>query len=257
MGLLRTGLHGAGVLSVAEMATGALGAASTYADKVFSYGPIAYWMLAEAAGVTAVDQINSPAQDGTHVGVTLGQSGIGDGRTCPLYDGVNDYTNVYTVTFRDAFDGDLGSYLVWMKVSGVGVWTDGGIRYCINVDADDTRNTVRIFKSSTNNRLEWGREGANTYQKVQKNGVAETGWICLGLTWNVAADELKAYYNGVQEGLTQAGNVAWEAVTPNLARTIIGALRTAPTSLWDGYLAHVAVWDSVLNDAAMADLANI
>ena len=74
----------------------------TYREKVLSYSPIAYWMQAEAAGNDSLCQVDSN-QDGTYTGVTLGQPGIGDGNTCPSFDGVNDYNDIYTTSFRDVF----------------------------------------------------------------------------------------------------------------------------------------------------------
>ena len=44
--------------------------------------------------------------DGAYTGVTLGQDGIGDGNTCPLFDGANDFLDFYSAGFSSAFNGD-------------------------------------------------------------------------------------------------------------------------------------------------------
>ena len=45
--------------------------------------------MSEASGTDMIDAV--AAHNGTYTGVTLGQPGIGDGLTCPLFDGANDY----------------------------------------------------------------------------------------------------------------------------------------------------------------------
>ena len=95
-----------------------------YADKILGYSPIAYWPLWEADGSTAED-ISGNGFDGAYVDVTLGADGIGDGRTCPLFDGAAGYMNAFSTGLRDAFNGAEGSFAIWAKVFNVGVWTDG------------------------------------------------------------------------------------------------------------------------------------
>ena len=55
-----------------------LAAVLLYSEKVLALSPIAYWPLWEAAGAVAED-ISGNGFDGAYTGVTLGQTGIGDG----------------------------------------------------------------------------------------------------------------------------------------------------------------------------------
>jgi len=223
-----------------------------YYQKVLSYDPIAYWPNWDALGSgTAEELVNSPAQDGTHTNVTCGQPGIGDGRTSCWYDGVNSRTDVFSAAFQAAWDGDEGTMLCWARVANAGVWADGADRMVTFVGQLLIR-FVDIFKDNPNN--------INAQRVVPANvrGVAwvaapTTTWMCLAVTWSVAANEVRCYWDGAQQGAPQIGPVAWGA-NP-ITQAWIGSL--LPLVRWHGWLAHCAVWDSALAPAAMADLASI
>ena len=59
----------------------------TYSDKILGYGPFAYFTLSDKVGLVARD-LTVNANHGTYFGVTLGQPGIGDGRTSPYFDNI-------------------------------------------------------------------------------------------------------------------------------------------------------------------------
>lgn len=253
MTLLRVGVDTVGAIPVSMMGAGPL-AALAYRDKVLGYGPIAYWMLAEAAGAVAIDEVNSPLQDGTHVGVTLGQPGIGDGETCPLYDGVNDLTNIYSATFAGAFDGEEGTLAGWLRVSGAGAWTDGIQRDAAHMRRD-FQNRIDIYKAAANNRLRLRYE-ANNVQRQITHIISSIDWIHAAITWSLLADEVKAYVAGAQVGLTLNGLGVW---IPPLAvnGVVIGSESVPVARPWGGWLAHCAVWDTPLGAPAIADLATV
>jgi hypothetical protein len=243
---------------------GSLGQQS-YEEKVLSYSPIAYWPLNETSGTTADNAEGTAARDGTYARnvttMTTG-TGIGDGNTAPLFDGVNDYCDIYSDSLRDAFDGTgetEGTLSAWIKASGAGVWTDGTNRATINLQAN-TSNVVRFTRGTVNNRinLTYVASGVNT--EVQDDSVKTTAWYHFALTWSLTADEVKAYTNGAQIGSTQAGLGTWGAGA-NLADTdtVIGADDTdgGPTGPWDGYLAHVAIWTTPLSAGDITALATV
>ena len=225
------------------------GVTETYREKVLSYSPIAYWMLAEASGADALCQVNA-AQNGAHTGVTLAQPGIGDGETCPLYDGVNDDTGCYTTTFRDAFDPALGSVLAWMKVYNAGVWTDGTSRGIVNIEVGST-NRVLIKRHTDNGNIQYQYRAGGVAVDNILGGKSDTGWVAVGMTWNVGADELKLFYDGAQGGATLTGLGTW-----------VGLIITADfgqhaAAHWNGYLAHIAVWDTALSGDVVAKLSTL
>lgn len=223
---------------------------ASYTIKVLKMDPIAYWIQGEASGLVSVDQVDSPAQDGTYQGVTLGQPGIGDGNTCPFYDGVNDVTDIYSATFDAAFDGDEGSILLWANVANAGVWTDGNQRVAFRLrtnapgyfmfSKEVAANTFRI------DRFIGASKGANI-------PTTSTDWMHLGITWSRTADEVRVYYNGAQSGATANGLAAWAGASTN-TQFCIGASTTAAALPFYGHIAHVAVWDRPLDPDEVADL---
>lgn len=247
---LRLGIHNIGVLGL----TGMIGQPGTYTDKVLGYGPIAYWIQGEAAGVTAIDQVNSPAQDGAYTGVTLGQPGIGDGNTCPLYDGANDYTDAFTATLAGVFDGGEGTVALWARMANAGVWTDGTRRDFYELFVDGP-NFVIVRKSTVNGQIDWLYNAGGTLEIVSLGGQTTIDWFPLAITWSASAGvngEMRAYINGTQTGATQINLGVWAGVP---GRVVIGASDLAPNNPWSGYLAHCAMWDRALTADEIAGLA--
>ena len=229
-----------------------------YHQRVLATDPIVYWVQNEKSGTVAYDLVSgrvAGAQNGTHVGVTLGQPGIGDGNTCPLYDGANDYANVHTPAFAGVFSGAEGTVMIWAKVANAGVWTDGTARSLIYLQADGN-NYVRIRKSNANNLLEFWYKAGGTFDSVAP-AYSATIWTPIAITWDINAGgtgEMRAFLNGSQVGATQVGLGVWVGAL-NGVSTVIGAGTTVPDLVYDGYLAHCAVWDRALAPAAIADLA--
>lgn len=233
-----------------------MGRGKTYADKVLGYDPIAYWPLWETSGITAQCLVN-PAQNGTATGVTWGQTGIGDGRTAALFDGINDYVNIYTATLAAAFNGTTGGIHLWAKVSGAGVWTDSAFRYMLTLQ-DDGDNYIRLFKSSTNNTVSFQYKAGGTAESENDNSFAgRAGWIPFGMSWDKSAGvdgEVKYFADGVQTGATDTGLGNWVGPIINTT-TNIGCYASTPDNLWDGYIAHVAVFDYAPAPGEFAALA--
>lgn len=226
----------------------------TYTKKVMGIGTanlIAYWDLADG-DATARCLVDSN-QNGTHTGITSGQTGIDDGKTCPRYDGVNDVTDVYTTTFRDAFDGAEGTVHIWAKVSGAGVWSDSTVRRFLTLRAD-ANNWLALLKSNTNNRLQWYYESGSTGFTITLNSVTTAGWMPIALTWSETADQVKAYYDGSQTNSTQTSLGTW-AGSLHSNYTVIGAYTNGPLAPWDGYLAHAPIWTTPLGATDIAALA--
>jgi len=236
-----------------------LGSTGTpYSDKVLgteAANLLAYWRLQEASGTDADNYEGTAARDGTYTGVTLGQTGIGDGLTCPLFDGANDYVDIYSISLRDAFDGATGTLAIWGKVSGVGVWSDDTIRRLVNLRVNSD-NFVQILKrGSGSDDLRWSYKAGGTQEDVDLT-TTTTDWFHAAITWSVAADEVKAYFNGSQTGSTQTGLGTWVGSIVEDG-TNIGALTETPTFVWDGYLAHWAVWTKALTAAQISSLASL
>jgi hypothetical protein len=213
---------------------------------------VAYWRLNESTGTTAGDSSGN-GYSGTAYGVTWSQAGIGDGDTAALFDGVNDYVNVYSAGLRDAFSSGEGTLMIWVRVADAGVWTDGAYRTFVNLEADGN-NFIRICKHSLDHWLQWLYRAGGVDKQVNKGNFSATGWLCLGLTWDTAADQARAYLNGAQEDQPMTGLGTWAG---SLATAVIGAVSSTPGEVFNGRIAHVALWSEALTGDEIAQLAGV
>lgn len=236
-----------------------VGGKLSYASKVLSTAPanlIAYWPLWELSGTTA-DNWQGAARDGTYVASpSLGQTGIGDGKTSVLLNGTTQYINIYTASLASAFNAAEGTMMAWAKVSAVGVWTDANEGEIIYISPDGLNNIIALQKIATNNTIAFKYRAGGTEKTVTKGSMTTTGWMNMAMTWSATADQVKAYYGGVQEGSTLTGLGTW-AGTPANTRTLIGARLTTPLALFSGYVAHIAVWTTPLSAAQILSLATV
>lgn len=226
-----------------------------YTNKVIALSPIGYWPMAEASGTTIIDESGN-GRNGAYKGTgepLLGQPGIGDGRTAPLFDGTNDFANVFSASLQAAFNGAEGTLAIWFKVSAAGVWTDATTRRIMYFQAD-TNNRVRFEKSTTNNQIAFVYTAGATAKSVLWNNAGPLGWQQIAITWSKSADQMIAYQNGVQTGATQTGLGVF-AGSLAAATTEVGASDTSGSNPWSGYAAHAAVWSSALSAAQVATLA--
>lgn len=224
----------------------------TYAQKVLTIAPanlLAYWQLKETSGTAIVD--SSPnARHGVYTGVDLAQNQ--PPFVCPLWDGVNDYGNVYSVSLRDAFNGQEGTFACWFKVASAGVWTDATERRIVHLQADGS-NLLYIRRTTTNNVLQCTYLVGGVSDLVALT-LSPTTWQHIAMTWSKAADQLIGYLNGVQQGAIQTGVGTWAGpLTTTTAN--LGARNTTPLNSWHGYLAHPAIWNTPLSAAQVLALA--
>jgi hypothetical protein len=225
-----------------------------YADKILGLdlaNLIGYWPLWEPSGSVADNYQGIAARDGSYTGVTLGQAGIGDGRTCPYFDGANDYVDVYSDSLRDAFSADNGTIMAWAKVSGANIWTDDQLRWVFFIGADNN-NRIQLVKTGADgsNKFAWLYKAGGTKKEVSE-AITPTDWFHVAFTWDTAADEAKAYYNGAQIGDTLTDLGTWAG---NLASgyCFIGSFATPPNYIWSGWIAHPAVWTVTFEEETIA-----
>lgn len=230
----------------------------TYADKVIAIAPanlVSYLPLSEAVGGDAAD-LSGHAYNGAYTGVDLGQPGIGDGRTAPLFDGVNDYVNWYSAGLAGAFNGAAGTTAQWVKVTNAGIWADATQRTIVVLQVN-TQNRVELVKTTTANQLRFRYTAGNVSKSIQDISLgATTNWFHLVCSWDAAADAVKGYINGVQVGGTQTALGVWAGTLASTA-VVIGAASLTPTVVWSGYLAHLALWNVALSGAQIAQLAAV
>lgn len=229
-------------------------AALRYTYKLLAMQPIAYWPMAETGGTVALDASNN-GRAGAYTGVTLAQSGIGDGRGAPTFDGAASFNNVFSASFAAAFSGLEGTFAIWAKVSGAGVWTDATVRRLMYVQAD-ANNRAFIQRPASNNTIDCTLIAGSTTKTASFATGAPTIWVHYALTWSKSGDALKGYLNGVQQGATQTG-LGTFAGTPQATVTVVGAGSTVPANVWSGSLAHAAVWTRALSAAEVLNAATL
>jgi hypothetical protein len=212
---------------------------------------ILYHPMNELSGGVAIDK-SSEGNDGAYTGVDLGQPGIGDGFTCPLFDGANDYNNAFSAGLASDFDGEEGSFAAWVRVSAAGVWTDG-IKRDVARFRVDVNNIVEIYKSTSNNVINLSYISGGVTKNRSFTALTSTDWIHFALTWSKSGDESRYYMDGAEHGSGKhSGLGAWAGA---ITTAFIGALSGAPLNVWDGWLAHPGLWKAQLNSDKVAKLA--
>lgn len=229
------------------------GVKETYIDKVLGIEPgslMAYYPMNEDAGAVADNAEGTAARDGAYTGATLGQPGIGDGNTCPLLDGSNDYVTL-PAGFQSAWNGDEYTLAVWARVYNVGVWTDSTARFIVRVRVNSS-NQVQITRSATNGRLAFLCESGNEPLTRSIDGLSTTDFFHIAITNSLTDGQVRYYYNGAEVGAPSVRTQAWVGVP---GTTYIGAADNTPTSPWYGYIAHSGFWTTALTPAQIANLA--
>jgi hypothetical protein len=214
---------------------------------------LAYWIMGEPSGGVALDSSGN-GRTGAYTGVTLGAAGIGDGQTSASFDGTTSFNNVFTASLQSAFNSAEGTIAIWAKVSAVGVWSDGVVRRFITLQVD-ANNRVYIEKVAGANTFGFNYIAGGT-AKSRNRATSTVAWFHVALTWSKSADQVIAYFNGVQEGATLIGLGVWVGSIVN-TNSNIGANATTPTSVWSGFLAHAAVWNAPLSASQIASLATV
>ncbi len=222
-----------------------------YTQIVQSLGPIAYWPQAEPSGTVSLDESGN-GRNGIYTGVTLGNAGIGDGRTSAGFDGATSYNNIYSVSLAGAFNSAEGTCLIWGKVFAAGVWTDAAFRRLFVLQTDNN-NRVTAYKDGANNTISVLYVAGGTIKSLTIT-TSTVDWFSLGITWSVSADQVRVYFNGTQSGATLTGLGVWVGAIA-ATTTVVGAQNTTPAQVWSGTLAHAAVWSTPLGAAQIARLA--
>jgi len=190
-------------------------------------------------------------------GVEFGYPGIGDGRTCARFGRlVPGYIDIFTPYFADAFNDQLGSMLIWIKVGILSEWLNqlnSGVFWRI---AGDIYNTITLgrdiyqvpgdINKGGHVNYYWIGDGISTegYPQVQ-NLENNSDWLCFVQTWDYINNRHLCYMNGVLK-------VATNTITPWVLRPVYGytqlGIYTIGTSSspWNGYLAHAALWNREL-----------
>lgn len=219
---------------------------------LFGNSIIGYWPLWEFDGAVAYD-ISGNGRNGAYTGVDLKYPGIGDGHTCPYFDGVSDYVNIYSASLAAAFNGAEGTIIIWSKVFNVGVWTDATTRYVFRFLVN-ANNFVALYKGGDNN-FYWRYSSGGILNQV---GLTTTilNFMHMGLTWSKSNDRMRAFFGGSQTGVDQTSLGVW-AGSLDVDNSVIGAGDIIPNSPWFGYEGHGIVLNREATPAEIAKAAQL
>lgn len=226
-----------------------------YANKVINIQPqnlVAYWPLFEQSGAVAYDYSRFSAHGMYATGgvVSLGQTGIGDGRTAASFNGTTSYVDVYSASLVQNFNPFEGTLMAWAKVANAGVWTDGAAHQVVNFTTD-INNAIDIRKTATNNTVGGVYLAGGVSKSILTaplNG--SLSYYNTTMTWSKSADQFKVYINSVLQS-TSTGLGIWGNV---IIKGQIGANGSGAT-LWSGSIAHVALWNTPLTASQILALS--
>lgn len=222
-----------------------------YTNKIKALGPIAYWPQAESSGTTIVDESGN-GRNGTYVGVTLGQPGIGDGRTAAGYDGATSYGNIYSASLAAAFNPREFTIAGWLKTA---TWTDGAVRAMTRIRKSGSGDRIDIYKDGTANTITAVYVANGVTKAVGFTfGVAPTAFTHIAVSVTLSGNAMKLFINGVQQGVTATGLGTWIVTTLDATQCVIGAISSSPVNVTNGALGHMAVFGA-LSAAEIASLA--
>ncbi len=189
-------------------------------------------------------------------GVVLGSTAGGHLTNAYTFDGVNDYVNLYSSELNSAFNPSAGTIVLWAKVSGSGIWTDGLGHHFVNLQSTDAgSNQIHIGKATSNGNILWQITFGGTIISRQIAGFSSTDWMQIALTWNKTSDEMIAYYNGVQQSTVGTGLGTW-AGNLNSARAVVGAFTTSGNNPWSGMMNDIRLYNRALTSGEISTLYN-
>lgn len=214
---------------------------------------LAAWWLNESAGATAEDYSGNN-YDGTHSNTTLQAYTDSDGDSVAGFTpGASSYVDVFGAGLAGAFNGAAGTALLEFQVSAAGIWTDSTSGITIHIYGDAS-NEIYMFESSANTEFRWRYRAGGTLESINKTGVSDTGRVQVALTWDagVGTGEVKAFWNGAQEGATQDTLGTW-AGAPTAIK--IGS-NSAGANNFSGGIGLVALWDVALTGDELLAIYN-
>lgn len=223
----------------------------SYFERVKATRPsslIGYWPLDETSGATAIDYSGATDRNGTNSGATVAQVGIGDGRTCYTFDGVNDYINIFTPSLQSVFNGAIGMFEIWVQYAGS--WTDGVARRFVSLRSDAS-NRILIGKAAGSNQLQAQHIAGGTTVTITKTSFNPTAWVHVVLIWdrpNNLLQLLTRIQGQSPQRVTATGLGTWVGSLTSTVTTI-GAGDTAGNNPWHGGIQHPALWSDALTTA--------
>jgi len=228
-------------------ATPPSGPSDAYINNMITLSPEAYYPLNENSGTT---DLSGNGFDVVAHNVTFNtDTGIGDGYKAATFDGASSYIDL--ANMLTAFNGNSGTLVFWAKTAA---WADAVQRFAVRFAV--TGNSLNVNKSIPTNQLQFTRiANTSSTKSVVDTSLAGTGdYFFCAFTWSTVNAQIKAFINGSQVGSTLAPVVGFTA-SPTTAA--IGASAPGGSGFWVGNIAHLAVFNIVLDPTVIASLATV
>jgi hypothetical protein len=212
--------------------------------------PLLYFPLDEAIGATVAVDSTGKGYDGTVVSsVTFGEGGAPGGATpsgaARFTNGILDVTTFDVPALLGQRDGaggvDTASYtmVAWIKPDAASLTGD---RFFFGQSSQGIHNGLR-----QNGRLHQAHWGNDHYANTILN---DTDWVHATFVYDGAADLGTIYLNG------KADSDPTAKASPNGSGNLIIGGRNGGDAWYNGLIDDVAVWDSILTDAQIQELAD-
>ena len=212
--------------------------------------PLLYFPLDEAIGATVAVDSTGKGYDGTVVSsVTFGEGGAPGGSTpsgaARFTDGILDVTTFDVPALLGQRDGaggvDTASYtmVAWIKPDAASLTGD---RFFFGQSSQGIHNGLR-----QNGRLHQAHWSNDHYANTILN---DTDWVHATFVYDGAADLGTIYLNG------KADSDPTAKASPNGSGNLIIGGRNGGQAWYNGLIDDVAVWDSILTDAQIQELAD-
>lgn len=227
----------------------AISSGDSYSTKVLALSPDAFWKLDESSGSSVADYSGND-YEAQAIGVTWTAGAGPDGDSAAFVDGINDYidlladgTGAENNFESGSWDGFEGSFVMWAKVAGSGVWVDNNNRTLININSTGTDGgRMRARKDATGGRFRFNGAGITS---VNVNGLSTTAWFPITITWSSDASRIRYYFND-QAVVENEDYVDDARFGDELGKLKLGAI-SAGTDHFYGYIADVQFYGRELS----------
>jgi hypothetical protein len=210
-------------------------------------GCLVVWDMNDPVGSSVLTARPDTAYNGSNTGITMGQATGTPLKYGGTFDGANDYGTLHTASLQANWNADLMTMVVLFKVSGVGVWTDGTLRSIFRIGVD-FNNQVFLYRAGPANQVTWLYKAGGTSEIITKAGLSSTDYLMMAITADKAGVGASFWWNGVQEGASQAIAGVWAGALTSAWTALGSADGTVASNVWDGDIALAAVYSEDLSD---------
>ena len=205
-------------------------------DPITASQPLAHWKLDDTSGSTALDSIGS--HDGDVSGANWTSSGKMDGAL--QFDGSND---VVEVPHDDSLSlGPEFTITAWVRNDSPSI---AGSYRIISKETDGDNDSYWV--SFQGNTL-WAGIGGDFF--FASPFLQPGTWYHVAVSFDDANNEVKIYVDGLKDQTYETK----ASLTPNDDPLLIGA-NWEKSKFWDGLLDDVRIYNRVLSDSEVTDLA--